>query len=59
MVDLLERTGSESAQYQLEISVVWDNGPSSDCLSYVLSGPSNFQATGKRVARYVIAMVRP
>ena len=30
-----------------------------DCLSYVLSGPSNFQATGKRVARYVIAMVRP
>jgi transcriptional regulator with XRE-family HTH domain len=30
-----------------------------DCLRYVLAGPSRFQNTGKREARYVIAMVRP
>jgi len=30
-----------------------------DCLRYVLSGPSRFQATGKRAARYLIAMVPP
>ena len=30
-----------------------------DCLRYVLSGPTRFHATGKRGARYVIAMVRP
>ncbi len=30
-----------------------------DCLRYVLAGPSRFQGTGKREARYVIAMVRP
>lgn len=30
-----------------------------DCLRYVLVGPTRFQATGKREARYVIAMVRP
>ena len=30
-----------------------------DCLRYVLTGPTRFQGTGKRGARYVIAMVRP
>jgi len=30
-----------------------------DCLRYVLAGPTRFQGTGKREARYVIAMVRP
>jgi transcriptional regulator with XRE-family HTH domain len=30
-----------------------------DCLRYVLAGPTRFQSTGKREARYVIAMVRP
>jgi transcriptional regulator with XRE-family HTH domain len=30
-----------------------------DCLRYVLVGPTRFQATGKREARYLIAMVRP
>jgi transcriptional regulator with XRE-family HTH domain len=30
-----------------------------DSLRYVLSGPTRFQATGKREARYVIAMVHP
>jgi len=30
-----------------------------DCLRYVLNGPSRFHNTGKRAARYVIAMVRP
>lgn len=30
-----------------------------DCLRYVLAGPTRFHATGKRDARYVIAMVRP
>jgi transcriptional regulator with XRE-family HTH domain len=30
-----------------------------DCLRYVLDGPTWFQATGKRGARYVIAMVHP
>jgi transcriptional regulator with XRE-family HTH domain len=30
-----------------------------DCLRYVLAGPTRFQATGKREARYVIAMVHP
>ena len=30
-----------------------------DCLRYVLAGPTRFRATGKRAARYVIAMVRP
>jgi quercetin dioxygenase-like cupin family protein len=30
-----------------------------DCLRYVLAGPSRFQNTGKREARYTIAMVRP
>jgi transcriptional regulator with XRE-family HTH domain len=30
-----------------------------DCLRYVLTGPSRFQSTGRREARYVIAMVRP
>jgi quercetin dioxygenase-like cupin family protein len=30
-----------------------------DCLRYVLAGPTRFEATGKREARYVIAMVRP
>ena len=30
-----------------------------DCLRYALNGPSTFQNTGKRAARYVIAMVRP
>lgn len=32
---------------------------SGDCLRYVLSGPTRFQGTGKRAARYVVAMVRP
>jgi transcriptional regulator with XRE-family HTH domain len=30
-----------------------------DCLRYVLAGPTRFQGTGKREARYIIAMVRP
>ena len=30
-----------------------------DCLRYVLNGPSRFLATGRREARYAIAMVRP
>lgn len=30
-----------------------------DCLRYVLSGPTRFQGTGKREARYVIAIVHP
>jgi transcriptional regulator with XRE-family HTH domain len=30
-----------------------------DCLRYVLAGPSRFHNSGKREARYVIAMVRP
>ena len=30
-----------------------------DCLRYALAGPTRFQATGRREARYVIAMVRP
>jgi transcriptional regulator with XRE-family HTH domain len=40
----------ESARFQLRTG---------DCLRYVLSGSTNFHATGKRSARYVIAMVRP
>ena len=30
-----------------------------DCLRYVLAGPTHFQGTGKREARYVIAIVHP
>jgi transcriptional regulator with XRE-family HTH domain len=30
-----------------------------DCLRYRLTGPSRFEGTGKRGARYVIAMVQP
>lgn len=30
-----------------------------DCLRYVLTGPTRFQGTGKREARYVIAIVHP
>jgi transcriptional regulator with XRE-family HTH domain len=30
-----------------------------DCVRYVLTGPARFQVTGKREARYVIAMVHP
>lgn len=30
-----------------------------DCLRYVLAGPSRFQNTGKREARYIVAMVHP
>ncbi len=30
-----------------------------DALRYVLAGPTRFQATGKREARYVIAIVHP
>ena len=30
-----------------------------DCLRYVLAGPTRFHGTGKREARYVIAIVRP
>jgi transcriptional regulator with XRE-family HTH domain len=30
-----------------------------DCLRYVLSGPTRFQGTGKREARYIVAIVRP
>jgi transcriptional regulator with XRE-family HTH domain len=30
-----------------------------DCLRYVLVGPTRFQATGEREARYVVAMVHP
>ena len=30
-----------------------------DCLRYVLSGPTRFQGTGKRDARYLVAIVHP
>jgi transcriptional regulator with XRE-family HTH domain len=30
-----------------------------DCLRYLLSGRSRFRVTGRRAARYVVAMVRP
>ena len=30
-----------------------------DCLRYVLAGPTRFEGTGKREARYVIAIVQP
>jgi transcriptional regulator with XRE-family HTH domain len=30
-----------------------------DCLRYVLAGPTRFQATGRRDARYLVAMVHP
>jgi transcriptional regulator with XRE-family HTH domain len=30
-----------------------------DCLRYLLAGPSRFQSTGKREARYVVAIVHP
>ena len=30
-----------------------------DCLRYVLTGPSRFRNTGRRPARYLVAMVRP
>jgi transcriptional regulator with XRE-family HTH domain len=30
-----------------------------DCVRYVLAGPSRFQGTGKREARYVVAIVHP
>jgi len=30
-----------------------------DCLRYALTGPSRFRNTGKRTARYLVAMVRP
>jgi transcriptional regulator with XRE-family HTH domain len=30
-----------------------------DCLRYVLTGPSRFEATGRRDTRYLIAMVHP
>ena len=30
-----------------------------DCLRYVLNGPTRFRGTGRRGARYIIAMVRP
>lgn len=30
-----------------------------DCLRYVLAGPTRFEVTGKRAARYLVALVRP
>ena len=30
-----------------------------DCLRYVLAGPTRFQGTGKRGARYLVAIVQP
>jgi len=30
-----------------------------DCLRYLLAGPTRFQGTGKRGARYLVAIVRP
>jgi transcriptional regulator with XRE-family HTH domain len=30
-----------------------------DCLRYVLAGPTRFEGTGKREARYVVAIVQP
>lgn len=30
-----------------------------DCLRYVLAGPTRFQSTGKREARYLVAIVHP
>jgi transcriptional regulator with XRE-family HTH domain len=30
-----------------------------DCLRYVLAGPTRFEATGRRAARYLVAMVHP
>jgi transcriptional regulator with XRE-family HTH domain len=39
-------------------SAVFKLGPG-DCLRYVLAGPTKFQSTGRREARYLIAMVHP
>ena len=30
-----------------------------DCVRYVLTGPSRFRSTGRRAARYLVAMVHP
>jgi uncharacterized cupin superfamily protein len=30
-----------------------------DCLRYLLAGPTRFQGTGKREARYLVAIVHP
>ena len=30
-----------------------------DCLRYLLAGPTRFQGTGKRGARYLVAIVQP
>jgi transcriptional regulator with XRE-family HTH domain len=30
-----------------------------DCLRYLLTGPSRFEATGRRAARYLVALVHP
>lgn len=30
-----------------------------DCLRYVLAGPTRFQGTGRRAARYLVALVHP
>jgi transcriptional regulator with XRE-family HTH domain len=57
--------GLEHHLWMLEGSLTLEVGGSlfhlqaGDCLRYVLSGPSRFQGTGKREARYVIAMVHP
>ena len=43
----------------LEVDGVTFRLRTGDCLRYVLTGPTRFQSTGKRGARYLIAMVRP
>ena len=43
----------------LEVDGVTFRLRTGDCLRYVLTGPARFQSTGKRGARYLIAMVRP
>lgn len=57
--------GLEHHLWMLEgaLSLEVDGAPfqlrAGDCLRYVLVGPSRFECTGKREARYVIAMVHP
>jgi hypothetical protein len=58
-------TGLEHHLWMLEGTLALDVDGSrfrlraGDCLRYILSGPSRFEATGRRAARYLVAMVRP
>jgi transcriptional regulator with XRE-family HTH domain len=57
--------GLEHHLWMLEGSLTLEVGGSAfplrvgDCLRYVLSGPTRFLGTGKKEARYVIAIVQP